>query len=694
MKSALSCVVSHHNPVPLVVLLVLAYAGGLLLGSRLGQSPVTVLAWVCVAAAAALAYHWTSPGHGVRLARGARAMAMTAVAVAGAVAGWSAAAAPPVVGRHRPEVPALLAPLRTASIRAIERDFGADASLAKALLIADRSELPLEIRDRFSTAGLAHVLSISGLHVGIAAASIEIFARSVGVAAQRARVATIVVLGTYVLMLGAPPPALRAAAMFAAVAATRWRGRPTSPWAALAVGAALPLLADPRAVTSIGWQLSAGGVASLIAARMASSRTIGHRVQGWRRGLLDAALASTIASFASAPIVAWHFGRVSLVGPVSNMVAAPVVAVMQPTLFLALLLSPIPPLSSFVATAAHPLLTALDTIAGRAAGLPGASVYVAPTALGATLATALVIAVLAVAAARERTRPTLVAAALLAVLAWLPLKSAGNGLTELHVIDVGQGDAVAIRTARGRWVLVDAGRSWRGGDAGRAAVIPHIRRRGGSLVAFVVSHPHTDHVGGAETVLRGLRPPLFYDAGFAGPAESYRRALRSVMEGTRTVWRRVRPGDSLRVDEVTLHFLAPDSAWAAGLKDPNDASTVVLARSGGVRFLLTGDAEMAEEEWLLEHSSDEIRADVLKVGHHGSRTSSHPRFVAAVSPRLAIISVGAINGYGHPDPETLATFEDQGAEVLRTDRDGTVIISTDGRRLFAEVDGLRSEVVR
>src|SRR5919202_3898707 len=279
-----------------------------------------------------------------------------------------------------------------------------------------------------------------------------------------------------------------------------------------------------------------------------------------------------------------------------------------------------------------------------------------------------------------------VGAALLAVVAWLPVLPAGSGQTELHVIDVGQGDAVALRTARGRWVLIDAGRVWRGGDAGRSTVVPYLRRRGGELAIFVLTHPHADHVGGAATVLRALHPSLYYDAAFAGGGDAYRASLvRAARAGVR--WRRVHPGDSLQVDEVTLTFLAPDSAWTAALRDPNEASTVLLVRVGAVRFLLTGDAERGEEAWLLQHAGGVLSADVLKVAHHGSATSTTASFLAAVHPRVAVISVGAGNVYGHPDRSTLSALGAAGAQVLRTDHLGTIVLRTDGRHLVAEANG-------
>jgi competence protein ComEC len=148
------------------------------------------------------------------------------------------------------------------------------------------------------------------------------------------------------------------------------------------------------------------------------------------------------------------------------------------------------------------------------------------------------------------------------------------------------------------------------------------------------------------------------------------------------------------VDEVVVSSLAPDSAWAAGLNDANLASTVLLVRIGHVRMLLTGDAEAPEEDWLLDHDGDGLHADVLKVAHHGSRTSTTPRFLAAVQPRLALVSVGAHNSYGHPDREVLDRLDSAGVLTLRTDLSGSIIVRTDGSTLDVESRGIRWSVPR
>ena len=400
-------------------------------------------------------------------------------------------------------------------------------------------------------------------------------------------------------------------------------------------------------------------------------------------------LTSIVATVVSAPLVTWYFGRLSIIAPLANLAAGPVIGVLQPMLFLALVCAPVPLVAHFVASAAHPLLRAFDGIAIIASSVPGSSVQVAPTLMAAVGASAAVGSLLVAALSRYPGRPLVAAGAAMAVVAWAPaIHLPYSGKVELHVLDVGQGDAILVRTDKGSWVLVDAGRVWNSGDAGRSTVIPYVMRRGGTLASFILSHAHSDHVGGAASVFRALHPRTFWDAAFVQGSAVYDKSLRAARDAG-VEWHRVHPGDELDVDGVAIEFLAPDSAWTASLNDPNLASTINLIRFGSVRFLLVGDAEAPEERWLLDHARAELHADVLKVGHHGSSTSSGDEFLAAVHPAVAIISVGADNPYGHPSPDVIAALGRAGARVMRTDQLGTIVVSTDGRTATVEAEGKR-----
>jgi len=560
---------------------------------------------------------------------------------------------------------------RAAAGRRIDRIFGDDAPMARALVIADMSAISVEQRDRYANAGLVHMLSVSGLHVGIVALALELLASILRLPRTPARVATLLLLAVYVATIGAPPPAVRAAVMLGALLVTRLIQRPTSPWAILALGAAAPLW-NPRTALDLGWQLSVAGTAALIAGGALARRIIPEDWSGWRRTLATGGTISIVATAVTAPLVAWAFGRVALLGPITNLLADPVMGLLQPLLFVAMAI-PIAGVEHFVADASHALLVAFDAIARIAAAVPGAAPAVLPSVIGAIAAAAASVALIVACLSRYPMRATLVGVIAIAVLVVEPVLPHVGGVPELHMIDVGQGDALALRTSRGRWIAIDAGRSWIGGDAGRNTVAPYLAHRGGDVALFVLSHPHSDHVGGAASLFSILRPSRFLDPGYVGTSSPYRAALAEA-RADHIPWQRVRPGDSLVVDDIVLTALAPDSAWASKLADANLASSVLVARIGTVRILFTGDAETPEEEWLLEHSPDALHADVLKVAHHGSSTSTSAAFLAAVHPRVALVSVGAHNTYGHPSADVMESLRAANAAVLRTDRLGTVVL--------------------
>jgi competence protein ComEC len=232
-----------------------------------------------------------------------------------------------------------------------------------------------------------------------------------------------------------------------------------------------------------------------------------------------------------------------------------------------------------------------------------------------------------------------------------------------------------MRSPRGRWLLVDAGGGWSGGDAGERIVWPYLRRLGGDVVHLAVTHPHLDHVGGAASLVTRAGVDTVWDGAWVAPGQAYRALLDAAR---RRSWRHVAAGDSARLDGATIRVLAPDSAWMAGLDDPNEASVVLAVEYGRARFLLTGDAETGEEGWLVARYGEALSADVLKVGHHDT-----------VRPRVALVSVGAGNRYGHPSQRVLQSFDARGTHLLRTDDVGTIVISTDGEWIEVRAHGER-----
>lgn len=609
--------------------------------------------------------------------------------------------------------------LRAARGRAgntIDRLFDERAPLVRALVIADQDGIATAVRDRFADAGLVHMLSVSGMHVAIIASALLTITAAMRLPATVGAVSSLALILAYVAMLGAPAPAVRSAVMLLTVMLSTACQRPLHEWTALALGAVIPTV-QPLVVFDLGWQLSVSGMAALVAARAilrrwqpyalslpASSR--GGLSGAWRgavrstqrwlvtrrglsRWLVRETITGVVATVVTAPLIAWTFGRVSVLAPATNILAGPIVAFLQPALFLALLTSPLDPIARVIADASALPIALLDRIAAAAAATPFAVVHVAPTLAAAIGAGVASVAVVRATAAR-RTGPWLRLAAVALLLAiWLPMVPAGSGVLEVHMIDVGQGDAFALRTPRGRWVLIDAGPSWDGGDAGRRAVIPYVQRRGGAVALMVLSHAHEDHVGGAASVITALSPRQWWEPAFVTSSSGYRKALVALREHSQP-WRRVHPGQRWQLDGVSIEVLAPDSTWTAAQHDANETSVVLRVSYGRRRFLFMGDAERQEESWLLDRlPADALRADVLKLGHHGSRTSSGADFVRAVDPLVGLVSVGAGNSYRHPSPEVLERFASMRVPLLRSDLEGAVVVSTNGQWLDVLAHGDR-----
>ncbi len=560
----------------------------------------------------------------------------------------------------------------------IDRVFGGDAALVRALVLAEQFDLEDGLRTRWADAGIIHMVSVSGLHVSIiATALISCFGLS-GLPRGRAEAAALAVLAAYIAFIGAPPPAVRSAVMTALTVLARWLQRPPATWAVWGIGSGVSLV-EPRVVDDLGWQLSVAGMAGLVAAgRFTALVPVRTPLL---RYVVEGGVATGIATIVSAPIIGWTFGRLSVASLVTNLAAAPLFNIAQPLLFVAVALGALPSVVHGVfVDASRAALWLVDLVARVGARLPFATIAVSPDVLTAGCL-ALVALGLVLAGAMRQMRVGLYVAMVAATGAtWGPWIPGGSGMMELHVIDVGQGDAVALRTPVGRWVVVDVGPAWDGGDSGDRVVGPYLRRFRGDVAHLVLTHAHRDHTGGVPGLLKHVTVDSIWDGG--GPGTEGLEGLRS---SSRRPWGTLTAGDRLLVDGVTLEVLAPSPAWRDAQDDPNEASVVLRATWRNQHWLLTGDAEVGEEAWLVEHAV--LGASVLKVGHHGSRTSTSPAFLAAVAPRVALISLGRDNDYGHPADEVLRRFDAAGVHVLRTDDDGSIVLTTDGRTLTVRVEG-------
>jgi competence protein ComEC len=260
----------------------------------------------------------------------------------------------------------------------------------------------------------------------------------------------------------------------------------------------------------------------------------------------------------------------------------------------------------------------------------------------------------------------------------LRLPQSGAGRLTLHFVDVGQGDAAVLRTPNGHFVVIDAGPRDERFDAGASRVVPLLQREGAEAVdVLVASHAHLDHVGGIGAVLRALPVGTVVEPAAPGTDSTYRAMLGAVgVSGA--AWDPARRGERFTVDSVEFTVLHPDTTWSGWGLDLNDDSVVLLVRYGGFRAIFMGDAGEAPEAVLRGRVG---HVDLLKVGHHGSRTASGTRWLRELSPTVAVLSAGSHNRYGHPSPDALQRLGAHHATIWRTDQEGTVTVRTDGHHV-------------
>ncbi len=550
--------------------------------------------------------------------------------------------------------------------------FGSRAPLVNALVFAPNAVLAPEIRERYARSGLAHILSISGLHVGLVAAWLVLVLKRLGLPPRRRLAAAALLLFGYLWLLGFPAPAVRAATMLVVGEVGRLRQRSVAPSGTVGLAALIVILADPWAMQSVGAWLSVAAIGAVIWAGRAAARLAAPA------RLVAPALVATLVT---APITAFAFGTVAPIGVLANLVAIPLAGVAVPGLVVALACSWVfAGLARLFAAGAGLGLALLDLIAQRAAAVPGGHVVMVAGWEAAALWGGVALAAWWL--WRSPRRPWLLAARVAFILA-VVVATSFRGVVSLDAcrcltvffLDVGQGDAAVLRTPNARWVVIDGGPRTPESDAGRRVVVPFLRRQGAERVAVAVAtHGDADHLGGMPAVVDAFDPELVLEPGEPLGRPLYLEFLAAV-EASGARWHPARAGDRIEVDGVTLEVLSPDSLWLALPLDVNEHGVVLRVTFGATRLLFQADAGLPVEARLAGTVGP---VELLKVGHHGSRTATSDAWLTELAPRAAVISVGRHNHYGHPAPEVVARLGRHGTTILRTDERGTITFSTDG----------------
>lgn len=528
-----------------------------------------------------------------------------------------------------------------------------------ALLLGRTTELDRGMVGRYRRGGLYHLLVVSGLHVALAAGLALALLRLAGMRGRARALALLGVVGVFVLVGGANPPAVRAGLVLAIHLASRLLERPIDGMQALGLSALILFGAAPGQIFSIGTILTFAAVCGITLL----TAPIRSRLPRRPASLFSALAAALAAQAATAPILLWRFNLVSagawLTAPLSVPLSGALIGLG------ALLLACFT--AGFFAVPAVFLFAqgsrCLEWFAERASGVA----FLRPTPpLEAVLLVSSLTLVGALAIGRLR-RGALAAAALLFL--WLALRPGPSGPLRgfrFEALDVGQGDALLLRWGR-RAMLVDGGGPFDldARDFGRTRLLPKLLDRGVTrLDAALLTHPHPDHALGLFAVLEELPVSVFWRS--AGEDEgALFSGLEEVARSRGIPARALQANQLVRWPDASLAVLH-SGGTRRKIDATNNQSVVAVFERDGRRAFLTGDAGAATESELLR-ARRVPRADVLKIGHHGSRGSTTPPFLAAVSPRLALISCGRGNRFGHPAPETLRTLLTLRVPVLRTD---------------------------
>lgn len=549
------------------------------------------------------------------------------------------------------------------------------AGVIAALVIGDQRAIPAEQWRVFTRTGVNHLMSISGLHVTMVSGLIfalvfSLWRHSAWVLRVPARkMATLAGLATafaYALLSGFAVPAQRTLFMLTVVAAALWLGTIESPAIVLAAALFIVLLLDPWAVLAPGFWLSFGAVATIM---YVTTRRVGQL--RWLPAFGRIQIAVTLALV---PLLLAMFQQVSIVSPVANALAIPVVSLVVVPISLIGTIVPF----DFVLQLAHATVSGCLFVLNRLSELP-AAVWVqhAPRPWTIVLATGAVLLLLA---------PRGTPGRWLGGLGLLPMLLIGpppleRGALQIAVLDVGHGVAILIRTS-GHALLYDTGPSFgRDSDSGSRIIVPYLRSVGvRRLDGVVVSHDDNDHAGGAVSVLQAVPVAWLMSSLPDGhplalmPEHSFR----------------CHTGQQWQWDGVHFEILhpTPESYDDSRIKD-NDRSCVLRIESEAMRVLLTADIERRSEYELIASHAARLRADILLAPHQGSRTSSEAAFLAAVQPRIVIFPVGYRNRFGHPHRDVLGRYLARGVRVFRTDRDGAVLIES-GRSSPPRITAFRS----
>ncbi|CAG1064860.1 partial ComE operon protein 3, partial [uncultured bacterium] len=570
----------------------------------------------------------------------------------------------------------------------------------KALVISGQGGIDRALREAFAATGTSHILSISGLHVGMVAAfsywaALFFFRRSEkALLAFNAKKAAVILAAVpavvYALLAGLPVATQRSVIMALAFIASFAIGRGKDHLNTLSLAGLIILAISPGSIWDVSFQLSFAAMASIIILVPRLKEFLGKYLEVsseekekgpgqavlifFRKRVLPLIFVTLAAGIGTSPILAYHFHRISLAGLGANLVAVPLAGVAVPSLLVSSALIPVSEVLAWIVL--FPADVAFSFIARAVAffaAIPHASLWVSPPALHE-----MVLYYLLVFSAVNigRARVYIYAAPLSALLLFaLPLAqdfSERPDVLRVTYLSVGQGDSAFVELPGGKTMLIDGGGTNNPDfDTGERVVAPFLRSKGVERIDYMVlSHAQQDHMGGLSFIARNMDVGEFWWNG-----EGSLGRLGAALEENKVVKKIVGSSTGKKAAgnaEVEFFNRSQDSF------DTNDNSLVMKVSYGQRSFLFSGDISEKAEKAI---ASGAIEADVLKAPHHGSKYSSSAGFLSAVRPSVVVVSAGRLNSFGFPHAESLERYEAAGAAVMRTDTMGAVIIETDGKSL-------------
>ena len=581
--------------------------------------------------------------------------------------------------------------------RRIDATYARDAAPMARALVLGENDLDHDDAEAFRLSGLSHLLAVSGTHIIIAVFSIvrllgamlrRVEALTARFDASRVAAAVGVVLAwVYAEFAGSGGSVRRAALMATVALSAKAMGRTPNAQRAFGMSLLCGALLDPLAAFDVSFGLSAAATAGLLVA----SRPLQAQLERIGKPISWCAPATAATVSSSAFCLPWLMllgPKYSVVGVIANVVAVPIgELICLPACLCHLLLGPFPNLERALAMLGSGALLCVRYVAHFSASVE----WMAMPTPQPTPWQLSIVAVFAVAILLRRQRRFVWVFA--AVVAFFVAELAAIhvhqplGLLRVTALDVGQGDSILIDFPNGQAMLIDGGGAVGSTvDPGTRVIIPALReRRRSTLSVAVVTHPHPDHFLGLISTLENHRPLQLWEASSHPGERPYTKYARFVRDNRRRRVTIVRPaqlcGKTALFGDAQLRVLGPCPDVSERDNDNNN-SLVIHIRFGKRAALLMGDAEKEQEHDLLKLDHRLLRADLLKVGHHGSRTSTTRALLEAVQPGSAIISCGVRNRFGHPSPETLSALQHYGVDVFRSDRHGAIAWTTDGERVW------------